>query len=310
MYKRLGRNGPEVSVAALGAGGHSRLGQTGGASLVHSIGLVREALDLGITMIDTAPAYGTEHIVGEALQGVIQPIVVSSKASIRSKDGRRVDAVALRESIEQSLKRLRREHLDILYLHGVAAADYDFCLLELVPELQAMRNRGLITQIGISERFNEEPDHAMMRRAAAHDVWDVLMVGLNFFNQSALQNVVPEAKKRGAGIVCMHAVRGSLARVDKLAQLTEVAVSRGEVDAGIDARQLAKFVTSEGGSLSDVAYRFCRHQSGIDSVLTGTGSSTHLQQNVSAIFGPPLPQDVEEALRYAYGRVRSHSGEI
>ena len=61
----LGRTGLTVSVAGLGCGGHSRLGQTQGASFEHSVDIVRTALDRGVTFIDTAEAYGTEEIVAD-----------------------------------------------------------------------------------------------------------------------------------------------------------------------------------------------------------------------------------------------------
>src|SRR5579864_1888031 len=65
-YKILGRTGLNVSVAGLGCGGHSRLGQTYGNTAEQSADVVRAALDLGINFIDTAAAYGTEKIVGES----------------------------------------------------------------------------------------------------------------------------------------------------------------------------------------------------------------------------------------------------
>jgi aryl-alcohol dehydrogenase-like predicted oxidoreductase len=63
----LGRTGLEVSVAGLGCGGHSRLGQATGATEDESVRLVQRALDQGVTYFDTARAYGTEEIVGRAL---------------------------------------------------------------------------------------------------------------------------------------------------------------------------------------------------------------------------------------------------
>src|SRR5690554_4575471 len=64
QYTTLGRTGLKVSVAGLGAGGNSRLGQGRGLSTDSSVALVREAFDLGVNFIDTAEAYGTEEIVG------------------------------------------------------------------------------------------------------------------------------------------------------------------------------------------------------------------------------------------------------
>ena len=79
----LGRTGVQVSAAGLGCGGHSRLGQSYGATAEQSSDLVRLALDLGVTYVDTAQAYGTESIVGAAVSGHRDRVVVSSKASPR-----------------------------------------------------------------------------------------------------------------------------------------------------------------------------------------------------------------------------------
>ena len=62
----LGRTGLKTSVAGLGCGGHSRLGQATGRSEKESIEIVKRALDLGVDFIDTARVYGTEGIVGKA----------------------------------------------------------------------------------------------------------------------------------------------------------------------------------------------------------------------------------------------------
>jgi len=78
---RLGRTGAEVSVVGLGCGGASRLGMARGADLAHAAAIVRRALDLGVTFIDTARAYGTELAVGEGIRGRRGGVFLSSKAS-------------------------------------------------------------------------------------------------------------------------------------------------------------------------------------------------------------------------------------
>ncbi len=69
-YTILGRTGLRVSVAGLGCGGFSRLGLGTGKSEAHAIGIIREAIDLGVNLFDTAAAYGTEGVLGRALRGV------------------------------------------------------------------------------------------------------------------------------------------------------------------------------------------------------------------------------------------------
>ena len=82
-YTTLGRTGLNVSVAGLGCGGNSRIGLGAGLSTAQSVALMRDALDLGVNLIDTAEAYGTEEIVGEAIKGRPRDgVVVSTKAQV------------------------------------------------------------------------------------------------------------------------------------------------------------------------------------------------------------------------------------
>lgn len=78
----LGRTGLKVSVAGFGAGGKSKLGQSQGASRADSIALVQAAMDQGVNFLDTAAVYGTEEIIGEAVRGQRDKIVISTKLFI------------------------------------------------------------------------------------------------------------------------------------------------------------------------------------------------------------------------------------
>src|ERR1700710_2997416 len=81
-YTTLGRTGLKVSVAGLGCGGFSKLGLGTGRSEDHAVGIIRQALDLGVNLIDTAAVYGTEEVVGRALKDVPRDsVVVCTKAS-------------------------------------------------------------------------------------------------------------------------------------------------------------------------------------------------------------------------------------
>jgi len=116
----LGRTGLDVSVAGLGCGGHSRLGLTNGASEDDAIAVVHRALDLGINLIDTARIYGTEEVVGRALAGRSDEVILSTKA-MPDVNGELLGAEQLRGSVEKSLGRLRTDHVDLFFLHGVRA---------------------------------------------------------------------------------------------------------------------------------------------------------------------------------------------
>jgi aryl-alcohol dehydrogenase-like predicted oxidoreductase len=301
----LGRTGLKVSVAGLGSGGFSRLGQANGLHQQASVDVVRRAIDLGITYIDTAPSYGTEEIVGTALTGRRDDVVISTKAKPRAAAGL-VGRAELRQSLERSLRHLRTDVVDVFHLHGVSLDDYDYCVSELVPELHAMRDDGLIRFLALSERFALDPAHEMLQRAAEDDWCDVLMVGFNVLNPSARHTVFPRACEHRIGIEVMFAVRHALANDDELRALVAGLVRDGFIaEDDLDPQNPLDFLVHGSGaeSVVDAAYRFCRHEPGCHVVLTGTGNAEHLQQNVASINRGPLPDPDLARLRQLFGSV-------
>jgi aryl-alcohol dehydrogenase-like predicted oxidoreductase len=307
----LGRTGLEVRVAGLGCGGHSRLGQSHGASFDDSVALVRRAVDLGVTYIDTARGYGTEPIVGAAVEPCRDDVVLSSKASPRGHDGALLDADGLRAAIEVSLRELRTDWIDVYHLHGVGEDEYDYCVDELVPELERLRDKGMLRFVAVSERFGAEPGHAMLQRAVADDCWDVMMVGFNVLNPSARDRVFPGTRAKSIGIEVMFAVRRVLSRPDELRRVVQELVDQGLLDAEeIDVDEPLAFLVHEGGASSvvEAAYRFARHEPGCHVVLTGTGNVEHLEQNVRSIDAPPLPDVDLVRLSTLFGHLDHLSG--
>ena len=311
-YTRLGKTNLQVSVLGLGGGGHSRLGQRGGASSAASVGIVRRAIELGVNLVDTAEAYGTEAIVGEGLRGVARDaIVVSTKKSLTS-NGQPIGAAELAQGLEDSLARLGLDYVDIYHLHGVRDDQYDRAMSELVPAMLKLRDQGKLRFLGITEHFGSETRHEMLARAVHDDCWDVMMVGFNMLNQSARERVLAEARRRDIGVLCMFAVRDALSQPDKLRQTIAELVEQGRIDQGaLDPNEPLGFLTENGDadSLPEAAYRFCRAEPGIHTVLSGTGNPDHLAENVAAILKPPLPASLRERLIEIFERVDNVSGQ-
>jgi aryl-alcohol dehydrogenase-like predicted oxidoreductase len=309
---RLGRTNAQVSAAGLGCGGHSRLGMARGADVHQAAGIVRRALDLGVTFIDTARAYGTEEAVGEAICGRRDEVFLSTKASPRGRDGAPICAAELTQSLEGSLRRLGTDRVDVLHLHGVLAREYDHCAQVLVPEMKRAQAAGKIRYLGITEQFTNDTGHAMLPRALADDHFDVVMTGFNLVNPSARARVFPLTAARGVGTLIMFAVRRQLSDPAALREAVAGLIARGDVDAGkIDADDPLGFLRDEAGvgGIVEAAYRFCRHEAGADVVLTGTGDVGHLEANVAAIQKGPLPEAVLARLMRLFGGVDSVSGD-
>ena len=119
---RLGRTGLQVSRMGVGAGGPSQIGRKTGLDEDASVDLLLRAFDAGVNIVDSSEAYGTESIIGRALQARERgDIVVSTKKSTRRKE---VTPGTLIESLDASLQRLQTDYIDIYHLHGVVPQDY------------------------------------------------------------------------------------------------------------------------------------------------------------------------------------------
>lgn len=306
-YVRLGRTGLEASVAGLGCGGHSRLGKRYGASDAEAEQVVRAALDLGINFIDTARAYRTESIVGNAIKGRRDDVIISTKSQIVDGAG----AKGLRQSLEKSLVRLGTDYVDIFHVHGLRPNQYDYCLDELLPEMRRMQDEGKIRFIGATELFGGDTRHEMLASALPDNHFDVIMVGFNLLNPSARAQVFKQTLAHDVGTLVMFAVRRALSRQDTLKELIDELIAKGELTSTqVDADDPLGFVTRHGEvhDLVQAAYRFCRHEPGAHVTLTGTGNVEHLEENVRSILAPPLPREVMEGLTERFGHIDSVSG--
>ena len=306
---RLGRTNAEVSVVGLGCGGHSRLGLAKGMNNEHAANVVRAAIDLGVTFVDTARAYGTEDAVGMALKGRRGDVFLSTKSSAGREDG--ISAAALTESLDGSLKRLGTDYVDVFHLHGVRVGQYRHCIDVLLPEMKRQQEKGKIRFLGITEQFGGDTDHKMLRRALPDAHFDIVMVGFNLLNPSARKGVFPLTTKHRIGTLIMFAVRRAISQPDALRALIGDLVAKGELPAGaVNKDDPLDFVRAAPGVKSEIeaAYRFCRHEPGADVILTGTSSADHLKENVSAILAPRLPDALLARLEHVFGAVESVSG--
>ncbi len=308
-YVKFGRTNLKVSVMGLGCGGPSRIGQRTDKTDAESVAIVRQALAAGVNFIDTAEAYQTEALVGQALQGLArEQVVISTKKSYRKE----ISPTLVRAGVEASLKRLDTDYIDIYNLHGLSPQDYVKLRDEILPTFFELRAEGKIRFIGVSEMFNEDKTHQMLRDSLPDDVWDVVMVGFNILHQRARELVFPQTMAQDVAVQIMFAVRRALSQPAKLVEALQTLIEQGQVEpTEVDLDNPLSFVLAESdaSSMVEAAYRFCRYEPGVHVVLSGTGNANHLQANINSLCRPPLPDEVVQKLRLIFRQADAVTGQ-
>lgn len=309
QYTQLGRTGLEVSVAGLGCGGNSQIGKGTGATPAQSIALVREAIELGINFLDTAEAYGTEELVGQAIAGLPREALVISTKTHPGHGGERRPAADVVAALDASLRRLGTDYVDIYNLHGVHPTAYDHCMETLVPALLREKEKGKIRHLGITENSPGDPEQKMLQRAVRDGCWEVVMLAYHMMNQGARRDVLPQTRHKGVGTLLMFVVRNIFSQPSLLAATLKELAAAGKVPPELAATEnpLGFLVRGDGdgaSSLTDAAYRFVRHEPGVDVVLFGTGKSANLRANIASLLKPPLPRADVERLYHLFAHLR------
>jgi aryl-alcohol dehydrogenase-like predicted oxidoreductase len=307
-YTTLGRTGLKVSVAGLGCGGFSRLGLGTGKSEAEAIALVHQAFDLGVNLFDTAAVYGTEAVLGRALRSVPRDrVVIATKAWVPHTGGRSAAERAV-ASLDNSLRELGTDYVDVFQLHGVSPTAYDRMVDTVLPALARERGKGKLRHLGVTETGSSDGGHAMLQRAASDGAWDVVMVAFHMMHQNARGAVFPLTLANRVGTLLMFAVRNIFSKTPRLkAELRQLAAERKIARWLADAPNPLGFLLhpEDGGAatITEAAYRFVRHEPGVDVVLFGTGDPEHLRTNIAAILKPPLPETDRRILAKHFGHL-------
>ena len=306
-YTTLGRTGLRVSVAGLGCGGFSRLGLNTGGTEASAIAIIHAALDLGVNLLDTAAPYATEGVVGKALKGIQRDkVVIATKSSVL-RGGERCTPERVVASLDNSLRELGVDCIDVFQLHAVPPSGYDYVRDTIAPALLREKERGKFRFLGITETSPNDLEHEMLQRAVPDGAWDVVMVAFHLMSQNTREKVFPTTLQHRVGTLLMFAVRSIFASKDRVAAAMQELAAAGQVPQWLaDTPDPLGFLIHPDGasSLTDAAYRYVRHEPGVDVVLFGTGDQAHLRSNIASILKPPLPQADRDRLKELFSHLR------
>lgn len=192
-------NGLQVSSIGLGVMGMSAFYTGAGRSEAEAIDTIRRALDLGVTHLDTAEVYGpyvNEELVGRAVRGRREHVVVASKFGAMSHTGRPGldgSSANVRLALEGTLRRLDTDYVDLYYQHRV---DPRTPIEETVGELARLVSEGKVRRIGLSEA-----SAATIRRAHAVHPIAAVQTEYSLWTRDVEDQVLPTLRELGIGLV-------------------------------------------------------------------------------------------------------------
>ncbi len=321
-YRNLGKQGPRVS--EIGFGAWAIGGSWGPQKDSDSADALETALSNGVNFIDTAAGYGNGHserIIGQLLEKRPGQVYVCTKTppvegkwppSPYCDIEERYPEHYLRDNVEERMRNLRTDSLDVLLLHTWTRAWNDRPLaLEI---LQRMKSEGLIKQVGIS---TPEHDQNCVIQLMREGLVDVVQVIYNIFEQEPAAQLLPVAGETGAGIIVRVAfdegvLTGKYSAGDSFGKddfrsryfegdRLERAVRRTE--------QIRQDFSESGYTLPQLALKFALSHPSVSTVIPGIRNRHQAIQNSAVSDLPAIPEDMLLRLReHAWNRAFWYGG--
>ena len=247
------------------------------------------ALDQGINFFDTSPLYGltlAEKRLGEALDGRRKDVVLMTKCGRYGEDVFDFSPKRITASIEESMKRLRTDHVDLLLAHDVEFGDVNQIIVETIPAMRRLQEHGKTRYIGISGY----PLKTLIRIAESVRL-DIMLTycRYNLLVNDADTVLMPVAERLGIGIINASPLH--------MGMLTNGGAPHWHPapQAVLDAaKKAAEFCRQRRTDLSELALRFCFDYPRVASTLVGMSTCAHVKQNIRAVSAAVDPEVVRQ----------------
>lgn len=287
--RRLGTQGLAVSALGLGCMGMSTA--YGAADEAESIATIHRAIELGVTLFDTAEVYGpftNETLLAKALQGRRDQVVIATKFGFRIENGANVGVTSepahIRQAVEGSLRRLGTDYIDLLYQHRV---DPQVPIEDVVGAMADLVREGKVRYLGLSEA-----GVASIRRAHAIHPISALQSEYSLWERNPEADVLPVLRELGIGLVAFAPLgRGFLAGTAKRAEdyppsdfrHDDPRLQGANYDANVAAAAaVAALAAAKNVTPGQIALAWALHKGDDIVPIPGTKRRSYLEQNVAA----------------------------
>ena len=258
-----------------------------------SIRTIHAALDLGVNWIDTAPFYGwgrAETVVGRALRGRDDVLVFTKCGTLPDEErGDRMDLRpdVIRADLEASLRRLQRDHVDLLQLHDV---DRNTAIEESWGEVQRLIAEGKVRHGGISNH-----PRADVERALAIGPVGALQYQVSLLHRAHEADILPLARERGIGLLAWSPLAsGFVADTFDLGALVADDFRHTHPFAALDLgplrAALSRIAEREGRTAAQVALAWVLHHDAVSGAIVGIRSEAEAQE-LGGVADLSLSQD-------------------
>ncbi len=296
-YRPLGRTGLSVSAVALGTGS---LGEMfGPLDELDAIRLVHEAIDSGVTLIDTSPYYGSAELrLGKALTPRKRDqVVLATKAGRYGFSDFDFRPARIRRGIEESLRLLNTDHVDILQLHDIEFVPLGAVFEDGFAELERLKDDGKTRHIGMTGY----PIKTFTRAMRETDVDVVLTYAKGtLLDDSITTELVPVAEEEGVGLLNAAAVslglltpQGSTINIDHPAPMVVQEA----------AAKMVALADERGADIAFIANQYAIQRTKTAATVVGAGKSRNLQSAIRAAETP-----IDEELLAELLALRPHPG--
>ncbi|MFF7189944.1 aldo/keto reductase [Streptomyces sp. NPDC008222] len=298
-HRALGSQGLTVSDQGLGCMGMSAF--YGATDETESLATIDRALELGVTLLDTAESYGpfiNEQLLGKALAGRRESAVLATKTGIEiTDDGQLVDLNGrpeyVRRALERSLRHLGTDHVDLYYLHRI---DPKVPVEETVGALSELVAEGKIRHIGLCEA-----SAGTIRRAHAVHPLTAVQTEYSLFERGIEQDGVRDTlHELGIGLVAYSPLgrgflSGAITSPDDFAEddwrRTDPRFQGENFDRNLDVvREVRRIASDKNITPSQLALAWVLRQGAV--AIPGTKRRRYLEENVAAIEVTLTPDDI------------------